>query len=400
MTRREADRFEESLQRAAEGERIEGELAPLVQTAQLVSALADTPPPPPTGLDVGRQRFLTQAADLRARKRVRQESSWGRTHRLRLAGALIAAVLVMGLVFGAGQAAANSLPGALFYNFKLFAEETRLNWTSNPTARVELSVHLMEERLDEIVALLGQGRSIDEATAARAKEQLSRAVQAINEAGDQTALQAGQRLMTLLQEREQVLAQAARSLSGPEQEPLRELLQEMERLRQELRTGQEEPSGPQNRQRQGTPPTAPPIPEATEQPGPGPQPSDRPMGPKPTKALEFGPGPQVTDRPAGPKPTEVPSSGPEPQATDKPAGPKPTEDPSSGPEPQATDKPADPKPTKDPGSGNDPQPTDKPGGPEPTRDPGSGNDPQPSEAPTGEPSPQGPGGGSGGSGKP
>jgi hypothetical protein len=367
MRRREADRLEESLQRAAEGKKVEGKLAPLVQTAQLVSALADTPPPPPRGLNVGRQRFLAQAADLRARQTVRQEDSLSRTHRLRLAGALIAAVLVMGLVFGAGQAAASSLPGGPLYDLKLFAEETRMNWTTNAAARAELAVHLMEERLDEIVALLEQGRAIDEATAFRAKEQLSRAVQAINEAGDQTALQAAQRLMTLLQERQQVLAQAVRSLSGLEQEPLRELLREMERLRQELHTGQEEPSGPQNRQRQGTPPTATPLPEPTEQPGPGPQPSDRPMGPKPTEGS---------------------SSGAEPQPTDQPAGPKPTEGPSSDPEPHPTDQPAQPKPTEGPSSGHDPQPTDKCGGPEPTTDPGSGHDPQR------------PGGGSGGSKKP
>ena len=430
MRRREADRFEESLQRAAEGERIEGELAPLVQTAQLVSALAETPPPPPSGLDVGRQRFLTEAAGLRARKTVRQENWLGRTHRLRLAGALIAAVLVMGLVFGVGQAAASSLPGGPLYGLKLFAEETRLNWTHNPAARAELAVHLMETRLDEIVALLEQGRAVDEATVTRAKEQLSRAMQAINQAEGQAALQTAQRLMTTLQERRQAMVQAARSLSGLEQEPLRELLREMDRLRQELHSGDGGPSGPQNRQRQGTPATPPSLPEPTEQPGPGPQPSEAPVGPTATEAPEFGPGPQATDRPVGPqatdrpvgpKATEDPEPSPEPRPTDKPGGPKPTEAPSSGPEPKPTDKPADPKPTRDPGSDHNPQPTDKPGqpkptedpssGPEPkptgkpadpkpTQDPGSGHDAQPTESPTSEPSPKGPGSGSGGSSKP
>lgn len=418
MRRREADRFEESLQRAAEGERIEGDLASLVQTAQLASALAETPPPPPNGLDAGRQRFLTEAANLRARKTARQVNWLGQTHRLRLAGALIAAVLVMGLVFGVGQAAASSLPGGPLYDLKLFTEETRLSWTHNPTTRAELAVHLMETRLDEIVALLEQGRAVDEATVARAKEQLSRAVQAINQAEGQAALQAAQRLMTALQERQQEMVQTARSLSELEQEPLRELLREMDRLRQELHSGDGEPSGPQNRERQGTPATAPSLPEPTKQPGPGPQPSDRPVGPTATGAPEFGPspqatdwpagpqatdgpaGPQATDRPQGPKPTEEPSSGPEPQPTDKPADPKPTRDPGSNHDPQPTDKPGEPKPTQDPSSGPEPKPTGKPADPKPTQDPGSGHDPQPTGAPTSEPSPKGPGSGSGGSSKP
>ncbi len=69
MDKREAEQFENALRRAALGEPTEGWLTPLVHTARQVMILSETPPPPPHGLMPGRQRFLAEAARLRAEKR-------------------------------------------------------------------------------------------------------------------------------------------------------------------------------------------------------------------------------------------------------------------------------------------------------------------------------------------
>jgi hypothetical protein len=69
MDKQETEQFEEALLRAALGEPAEGRLAPLVRTARQVMLLSETPPPPPHGLMPGRQRFLAEAAQLRAGSR-------------------------------------------------------------------------------------------------------------------------------------------------------------------------------------------------------------------------------------------------------------------------------------------------------------------------------------------
>ena len=65
MSRKEAEEFEERLQRVARGETVEEKWAPLLETAQQATLLADPPPPPPHQLRPGRQRLLAEAARLR-----------------------------------------------------------------------------------------------------------------------------------------------------------------------------------------------------------------------------------------------------------------------------------------------------------------------------------------------
>lgn len=377
MNRKKADQFETALQQAEQGKRIEGEMADLIETAQLASRLAEPPPPPPRGLNPGRQRFLSEAARLRARESARPSLLGWSNRRFGLVGALITTILVVGLVLGAGQAAADSLPGELLYPLKLAGEATRLKLTTDLEAKTELATDLAERRLDEIVAMLEEGRTVTEQAALRSQEQLALAMHAVNQLEGEAAVQAAQRLGTGVQAREQLMVQALRTATAPEQKALRTLLREIERVRQQLHSGQDEPDGEQNRQRQGAPK------DPAEQPEAISDPTDRPvrptvshksMEPKPTEDQVPGSSPQPTEEPAEPRPAEDPDSGPSPQPTDKPAEPESTEDPGSrhGPHPTAT--PPGPEPTDDPGSGTDPSPTSKPPGPKPTDGPGSGHD--------------------------
>jgi len=268
---------------------------------------------------------------------------------MKLSTALLALVLVVGLTFGASQAAAGSLPGEPLYGLKLAVEETRLALTSDSEARAALNLALAEERLDEITALLEQGQAVDEATAERVERQLRAAL----EAAPAQALEA---LAAAIQQRQRTMEQLAGETPD---EPLRQIIREMERVRQEAHAGQGEPEGEQQRQRQGTPP------EPTASPNPSHTPD--PVGPKATD--QPGPGP------VGPQPTDQPGArpGPNPSHTPEPVGPQPTDPPGGG-TGSGPGEPVGPQPTEQPGDGPAPSPSpggdNPPGGPQPTGQPG------------------------------
>jgi hypothetical protein len=372
MSRREAERFEEALQRAAQGQEVEGRLTPLVEIARQATALAEPPPSPPHELLPGRQRFVAESARLRAQIYQRRERP-RMLGTVKLATALVSVVIVFGLLLGVGQAMAASLPGESLYDLKLAAEEARLALTSDPQARANLSLALAERRLDEVAALAERNRMVDEPMGKRVEQQLRAALQAAVQVEDPAAAPVLQRLATAIQQRERTMSRLMERLQDQDQLRMQQIVRLMEQVRQEAQAGQGDPAGLRERLRQGTPPVPPASPGASCTPslhqtpsqGPGPQATQGPVGPKPTE--KPSPSPQPTQGPVGPKPTEKPSPGPQP--TQGPVGPKPTEPPGSGPQP--TQEPGGPNPTEPPGSG--PQPTQEPGGPNPTEPPGPGD---------------------------
>jgi hypothetical protein len=372
MNRRKEERFEEALQREAEGGAVQTELAPLMRTAQKVRALAEPVPPPPHQLAPGRQRLLAEAARLRAGTRGQKERV-RMTGVMKLGTALITLILVSGLVFGAGQVMADSLPGEPLYSLKLAVEAARLAWTTGPEAQADLSLAHAEERMDEVEELLQQQRAVDSATAERVQQQLQAALESAAREQNRMAAENLERLALAIQQRQQTMEKLA---GESPQEPVRQILRVMERVREEAHAGAGDPDGLRQRLRYGTPPVPTALPSHT--PGQGePQRTGQPgpQGPHATEAPGGGPGP-------GPQPTMEPGSGPGP-------GPQPTMEPGSGPGPG-------PQPTTEPGSGPGPgpQPTMEPGsgpgpGPQPTVEPGSGPGPgpQPTVEPSGDPGP-------------
>ena len=167
--------------------------------------------------------------------------------RMKLAGALIAALLVFGMVFGVGQAAAASLPGGPLYGLKLTAEQARVGLTSDPEAKAELAAELAENRLDEIGRMMAAGKTVDGATAHKAQQQVSVAYQAMHQVNGEEQLQARHRLTNMIQNQQRVMALEVNGVSRQQQEPVRTLLRSMERVRAELHTGEGEASGEQTR---------------------------------------------------------------------------------------------------------------------------------------------------------
>ena len=355
-------------QQRSRGEAAEDRLDPVVQTAQQVMILAEVPPPPPHGLAPGRQRFLAEAAQLRAESRGKPQWLLPRRQFLggamRLAAALAVIAILFGVVAGATQAAAGSLPGQPLYGVKLATEQIRLALAGQPGNRAAVQQSLAEERLDEIVALLERKQTVGPSVSTRATRQMEQALAASAQLEDAAAAQALQRLAEAIRQREQAMLGAAGESPEP---PVREMLREMERVRQEAHAGQGDPAGLRRRLRQGAPT------EPTDQPDPTQTPGTT-YTPQRTGMPGDSPGPSGTPGPTG-GPSGTPGQTPGAGATSQPTG---------GPQASRTPGPSATSPTSEP--------------PHASHTPGPSGTPGPTGGPNGTPGPgqtAGPGGGGG-----
>jgi hypothetical protein len=234
-------------------------------------------------------------------------------------------VLVIGLVSGAGRAAAGSLPSDALYRLKVLGAEAG--------------------------SLPGPGEPVQQETQARALEQVRSTLGAASQAGLLTQSRLLQRLEVMLQARLQKMGALADCLPEPLQQQVRLLLREMERVRTEAHAGQGDPEGEQSRQRLGTPQDAPPG-EPQGPKGPG-QPGDAP-GTQPAGSPGQGPGTQPADgtgQGPGTQPADQPGQDPGSQPAVSPGAPVAPQMPGGGP---GTD------PSGDPGHGSGPGPGSSP----------------------------------------
>jgi hypothetical protein len=222
---------------------------------------------------------------------------------IKWASALVALLMLFGAVFGAGQAAADSLPGQFLYGVKLTAEQVRLRLTNDPEARAELNMALAERRLNEIAELVTRGKVPDASAFDRATRQLE-AVMGPAKYGEEIAPESAfQRLMTAIQRHQREMQRVLGALPESEQTPVRQLVRAMERVRAERHTGEGEPAGHQQRERLGSPPEADELPEPKRTPGPI-------RTPKPTDEPAPGIEPEPTDEPGSPgQPGQGPGAG-------------------------------------------------------------------------------------------
>ena len=132
----------------------EAELRPLLETARRLSKAAEAPP-----MHIqqrSRAGFLDKAARLSFRKKV---SFWQRTS-LRLAGAVVLAlVLVFSGIWGVTQTSASSLPGDSLYPVKRSVENMRLHFAPNDSTRQNLEHEFDQRRNSEVQELIKDKRS-------------------------------------------------------------------------------------------------------------------------------------------------------------------------------------------------------------------------------------------------
>lgn len=370
-----ADEFERALQRSARGEPVSADQARLVEASERLKSLSATPPPP-RALVPGRQRFLAAAA------RLRKENAAPRQRPmlvLRLASIAAVILLLFGAVLGAGRVSAASLPGDGLYAVKRAAEAARLALTRGPEKRSALLEAMAEERMGEILALLEQGRTVDDPVASEAMRELRQALEAAARLEDTAAPLALQKLAQVLRQREEAIRMAAGDPPGP---AVQAFLREMARVREEAHLGQGDPAGLRQRLRQGTPPSPADLPRATRTPSPSTtvtpwEPSSAAPGssatPHRTGMPLASPGPGVTS-PQPPAGSATPHSTGEPRATGTPPASitsQPTGGPPASQTPGPTTTPQPPHSTPTPGQGGTAAPTTQPGG-TPVQTPGGG----------------------------
>ncbi|MDY6874690.1 MAG: DUF5667 domain-containing protein [Chloroflexota bacterium] len=163
-------------------------LRPLLEMAQVTRRYYEAVPESPGGLIAGRERLLAVAAQQRARgvgtisaTRTVNTRTAGRKMRLIFATRLITVLLVVAVgmaTLGGGVlwAAGDSLPGGLLYPTKLAMEDTRLALTSAPADQVDLALQLVQERAEEMQALVVARRQVPDETVARMEQHIERAL--------------------------------------------------------------------------------------------------------------------------------------------------------------------------------------------------------------------------------
>jgi uncharacterized membrane protein YgcG len=234
--------------------------------AHQLSFLAQPPPPPPARLLRGRQLFLSEAVRLREANAGKRKGGFVMPRSIKWASVLVALMLVFGAVFGAGQAAAASLPGQFLYEVKLAAEQVRLSLTNNPEARAELNLVLAERRLNEIAELVEQGTIPDASVFDRASEQLESAMEPVKNGEEQAPDWAFARLKAAIQRQKRDMENLLTALPEAEQTPGRALLRVMNSW--EKHEGVGDPSEAEREQnREGTPPSEEELPDPKRDPG-------------------------------------------------------------------------------------------------------------------------------------
>ena len=171
----------------------------------------------------------------------------------KLSTALVAAVLVLGLLFGAGQAAADSLPGDPLYGLKLAIEDARLVATGDSLAVAELARAHAGDRLDEVVSLLEEGRPLSGAVLQRAEAHLETALDTALRVQGAERARSLQALESALQERQQRIVLMSDDVSAQTEMSLQKLQRAMERVRERACTGLGNCDDQQGGQHEGAP---------------------------------------------------------------------------------------------------------------------------------------------------
>lgn len=294
-----------------------------------LTPLREVPSRQPQAVKAGRERFLAQAAEIRASLPVskpadlrlsKQKRTFSTLFGLRkepvpmIAQIGLAIVLAVTLLAGGGGAAVfasqTSQPDEFLYPVKTWSEDVRYDIAASETQKLQLAVEFANRRLEELQAQQMNQQPVNEAVVQRLQLHVEESLQLMTRLNlsEEDQQQIREQLRT--QDR---LMQQLQLVDGAPEDAL--LLQVREMMREQLRlagietenpvqTQQQNQKEQQNQQQINQPDTSPEAP----QPGPGPQ----------TDPMQEGNGPQNQNQsgePAGVCPADKADCDPVQQQT-------------------------------------------------------------------------------------
>jgi len=369
------------------------QLRSLLELAQATRQTLASVPAAPGGLVAGRARLLAAVEQQRAAGYPAAAQATG-APRLRsrfvtkFAAALLAAVLCFALLGGGIiWAAQSALPGDLLYSVKLATEDVRLALASAPGERVNLALDFVQERADEMGALVAADRPIPQQTVARLERHLERALTETASTSDAQMTGLLTQVSARAHAQEQQLEQVRAAAPAQAQARLEQAVRVVQQGAQAAARGLADPETFRRQYRQGQktvqPTDVPDLITATPEPSqtPSAEPT-RPPNQEQNQGAPPGPGQEQNehrDQEQNQEATAEPGQGQKHANTATPTG----APPALSPRPLPTDTP--------PGSEATPTSHSTPAGPHPTAAP---PDPSPGQGPghgDQTPGPPGPG---------
>jgi hypothetical protein len=147
----------------------------------LAQRLTRTPlhEPRPAAQAVGWQQFRAQAQDRRLGHKTRVSINIGWLRPLSIAAAVV--VTVLGAGGGTIYASQDALPDSPLYRVKLASEDARIWFTFDDTRKAELLLDQSNERTDEVMSMLGAGKSVPGNVLTAMRDRNARAVRILED---------------------------------------------------------------------------------------------------------------------------------------------------------------------------------------------------------------------------
>jgi hypothetical protein len=211
---------EERMNRAVDnflkGEEVEEEFKAHFESLEGLKGLERVPGRDPERANVARQAYLDQVAvwsptvSPERQSRLNRWMSIFRKERspmLKLARIITISAILLGGTAGTAFAAQESLPDQALYPVKTLIEDVRLGLTADPQAEFDLLMAYVQERFEEIEALVEAGKPVTEDVQVRLQNQLQSAFQNAAELDDNALIKAMEQVRTQSQMHVQLLSQ-------------------------------------------------------------------------------------------------------------------------------------------------------------------------------------------------